>query len=111
MAYSVPPTFEPLASSNPVPANTDAMTTLGQRYTNTAAEIETQANNLKQLTSSTSDQWTGKAATVFASKAGDLSSRILQAQERYSTAGQALTAAAGPMPTRQARRPPPGALH
>lgn len=103
MAYSVPSTFEPLASSNPVPADTDAMTTLGQRYTNTAAEIETQANNLKQLTSATSDQWKGQAATVFSSKAGDLSSRILQAQERYSTAGQALSAAASPMYDAQQR--------
>jgi hypothetical protein len=34
-----PPDFEPLASSDPVPGNTDEIVALGRRYTDTAAEI------------------------------------------------------------------------
>ncbi|MGH3165271.1 MAG: WXG100 family type VII secretion target [Trebonia sp.] len=97
MAYSKPSSFEPLASSDPVPADTDAMTSLGKQYTNTAAMIEQQASDLKQLSSSASDAWKSKAGSVFVSKASGLSTRITQAEQRYSTAGSALTAAAGPM--------------
>lgn len=97
MAYSKPSTFEPLASSDPVPADTDAMTSLGKQYTGTAAAIEHQANYLRRLSSSASDAWKSKAGTVFVSKASSLADRITQAKQRYETAGHALTAAAGPM--------------
>jgi uncharacterized protein YukE len=97
MANSVPSSFEPLASSNPVPADTDAMSTLGQQYTSTAAQIAQQASNLQQLSNNSSDAWKSKAGTVFTSKASDLATRITQAEKRYTTAGQALTGAAEPM--------------
>jgi uncharacterized protein YukE len=97
MALSTPASFEPLSSSNPVPADTDAMTSLGQQYTSTAAMIEQQANDLQQLSNSSADAWKSKAGSVFTSKASSLSSRITQAEQRYKTAGAALTAAAGPM--------------
>jgi hypothetical protein len=97
MANPVPSSFEPLASSNPVPADTDAMSTLGAQYTSTAAEIAQQASNLQQLSNNSSDAWKSKAGTVFTSKASDLATRITQAQQRYTTAGQALSAAAEPM--------------
>ncbi|MGH3245742.1 MAG: hypothetical protein ACRDOI_05935 [Trebonia sp.] len=97
MANPVPSSFEPLASSNPVPADTDAMTSLGQQYTATATEIAKQASTLQQLSSNSSDSWKSKAGSVFVSKASDLSTRITQAEQRYTTAGQALTAAADPM--------------
>jgi uncharacterized protein YukE len=97
MANPVPSSFEPLASSNPVPADTDAMTSLGQQYTATANQIAQQASTLQQLSTNSSDSWKSKAGTVFVSKASDLATRITQAEQRYTTAGQALTAAAEPM--------------
>jgi uncharacterized protein YukE len=97
MTYSVPSSFAPLASSNPVPADTDAMTSLGQQYTQTAALIAQQASDLQQLSSDSGGFWQSKAGTKFASKASGLASRVSQAQDRYSTAGTALTNAAGPM--------------
>lgn len=92
-----PPDFEPLAPSDPVPADTDEITLLGRRYTDTAAEIQTQAANLKKLAANSIDGWKGQAATSFQSHAGDLSARISQAHTRYAAAGQALTGCAGPM--------------
>lgn len=97
MAYPKPSAFEPLSSSDPVPADTEAMTSLGKQYTKTAAMIEQQASDLRKLSSSASDGWKSKAGTVFVSKASSLAARITQAEQRYATAGKALTAAAGPM--------------
>ncbi|HEV3381419.1 MAG TPA: hypothetical protein VG142_10615 [Trebonia sp.] len=97
MTYSVPTSFEPLASSNPVPADTDSLTSLGQQYTATANLIQTQATDLQNLTNNASDSWKSQAGTVFVSKASSLASRITQAYQRYETAGTALTAAAEPM--------------
>lgn len=97
MAYPKPSTFEPLSSSDPVPADTEAMTSLGKQYTKTAAMIEQQASDLRKLSSSASDGWKSKAGSVFVSKASSLATRITQAEQRYATAGKALTAAAGPM--------------
>ena len=97
MTNTMPASFEPLASSNPVPADTDALTSLGQQYTATANEIEQQANTLQQLSNNSSDSWKSKAGSVFVSKASSLATRITQAQQRYTTAGAALTAAAEPM--------------
>jgi uncharacterized protein YukE len=96
-----PPDFEPLASSDPVPADIDETAALGRRYTDTAAEIETQAAKLKALASNTIDGWTGQAAKVFQSHAADLSTRISQAQERYSVAGHALTKCSASMQAAQ----------
>jgi uncharacterized protein YukE len=96
-----PPDFEPLAGSDPVPADTDEIASLGRRYTDTAAEIETQAANLRKLASNTIGDWTGQAAKVFQSHAADLATRISKAQERYAVAGQALTQCAGPMQAAQ----------
>lgn len=98
-----PPDFEPLAFNDPVPGDTDAVATLGRRYTDTAAEIARQAANLHKLGSATPEGWKGKAGSVFASHATDLASRISQAQARYGTTGNALTAAAGPMYEAQQR--------
>jgi len=92
-----PPDFEPLASSDPVPGNTDEIAALGRRYTDTAAEIKAQAANLNKLAAGTIQGWTGQAAKVFQSHASDLAGRITKAQERYATAGQALSQCAGPM--------------
>jgi hypothetical protein len=97
MTYSVPTSFEPLASYNPVPADTDAMTSLGQQYTTTANLIQSQAETLQNLSNNSSDSWKSQAGTVFVSKASSLATRITQAQQRYVTAGQALTKAAEPM--------------
>jgi hypothetical protein len=97
MANPVPSTFAPLASSNPVPADTEAMTNLGQQYTTTANTIAQQASNLQQLSNDSSDAWVSKAGSKFTSKASDLATRITQAEQRYTTAGAALTAAAEPM--------------
>jgi uncharacterized protein YukE len=96
-----PPDFEPLAGSDPVPADTDAIAALGRRYTDTAAEIKAQAANLRKLASNTIEGWTGQAAKVFQSHGADLATRISKAQERYSVAGQALTQCAGPMQAAQ----------
>jgi uncharacterized protein YukE len=96
-----PPDFEPLASSDPVPGDTDEIAALGRRYTDTAAEIQAQAANLERLASGTIQGWTGRAAQVFQSRASDLATRIAKAQERYATAGQALSQCAGPMYTYQ----------
>ena len=96
-----PPDFEPLASSDPVPGNTDEIGALGRRYTDTAAEIQAQAANLKKLAAGTIQGWTGQAAKVFQSHATDLAGRITKAQQRYATAGQALSQCAGPMYTAQ----------
>jgi uncharacterized protein YukE len=92
-----PPDFEPLAGGDPVPADTDEIAALGKRYTDTAAEIESQAKNLRLLASSSSDGWKGKAGQAFQSHAADLATRISKAQERYSVAGQALRLCAQPM--------------
>jgi uncharacterized protein YukE len=92
-----PPDFEPLASSDPVPGDTDEIAALGRRYTDTAAEIQAQAANLDRLASGTIAGWTGQAAQVFQSRASDLATRIAKAQERYATAGQALSRCADPM--------------
>jgi hypothetical protein len=97
MAIPAPASFEPLASSNPVPADTDAMSTLGTQYTATAQQIADQATTLKNLSDNSSDTWKSQAGTVFVSKASDLATRITQAQQRYTTAGHALTNAVGPM--------------
>jgi uncharacterized protein YukE len=97
MTYSVPTSFEPLASSNPVPADTDALTSLGQQYTATAQLIQSQAQTLTNLSNNSSDSWKSQAGTVFVSKASSLATRITQAQQRYATAGTALTNAAEPM--------------
>lgn len=96
-----PPDFEPLASSDPVPGNTDEIAALGRRYSDTAAEIQKQAANLKKLAAGTIEGWTGQAAKVFQSKASDLAGRIAKAQQRYDTAGKALSGCAGPMYTAQ----------
>lgn len=98
-----PPDFEPLASSDPVPGNTDEIATLGRRYTDTADEIAAQARNLRKLASGTIGNWTGKAATVFQSHAADLATRITQAQGRYAAAGRALQGCATPMSEAQQR--------
>ena len=98
---SRPPDFEPLAGSDPVPADTDEIAALGRRYTDTAAEIAAQAAKLTKLASNTIDGWTGQAAKVFQSHAADLATRISQAQERYGVAGQALTNCAGSMQAAQ----------
>ena len=42
-----PPDFEPLASSDPVPADIDETAALGRRYTDTAAEIEEHTSELQ----------------------------------------------------------------
>jgi uncharacterized protein YukE len=97
MAYPTPPSFEPLASTNPVPADTEAMTSLGQQYTKTVNMIKQQVADLQKLTSSTSASWQSKAGSVFVSKASGLASRIEQAEQRYETAATALKSAAGPM--------------
>jgi uncharacterized protein YukE len=96
-----PPDFEPLASSDPVPGNTDEIAALGRRYTDTAAEIQAQAANLRKLAAGTIQGWIGQAAEVFQSHATDLAGRIAKAQERYATAGGALSQCAGPMYTAQ----------
>jgi uncharacterized protein YukE len=98
-----PPDFEPLASSNPVPGNTDEIAALGKRYTDTAAEIAREAGNLRKLATQAPDGWKGQSGTVFASHATDLAARISQAQGRYATAGSALTACANPMYEAQQR--------
>jgi WXG100 family type VII secretion target len=92
-----PPDFEPLSGTDPVPADTDEIDALGQRYTDTAAEIEAQARNLRRLAASTTGGWTGKAGQAFQSRAADLATRISRAQERYAVAGQALSNCAQPM--------------
>lgn len=92
-----PPDFEPLASSDPVPGNPDEIAALGRRYTDMAAEIQAQAANLRKLAAGTIEGWVGQAARVFQSHAADLATRISRAQQRYATAGQALTRCAGPM--------------
>jgi uncharacterized protein YukE len=92
-----PPDFEPLAGTDPVPADTDEIAALGRRYTDTAAEIETQARNLRRLASNTTGGWVGKAGQAFQSRAADLATRISKAQERYAVAGQALSTCAQPM--------------
>jgi uncharacterized protein YukE len=96
-----PPDFEPLAGTDPVPADTDEIAALGRRYTDTAAEIQAQAARLRKLASNTIDGWTGQAAKVFQSHAADLATRISKAQERYSVAGQALTKCAVSMQAAQ----------
>lgn len=98
-----PPDFEPLASSDPVPGNTDEITALGKRYTDTAAEIEREAASLRKLATQAPDGWKGQAGTVFASHASALADRISKAQARYATAGSALTACANPMYDAQQR--------
>lgn len=94
---SKPPDFEPLASSNPVPGDTDEIAGLGRRYTDTAAEIMAQAANLRKLASGTIEGWQGQAAKVFQSHASDLATRISKAHDRYAAAGSALTACAPKM--------------
>jgi uncharacterized protein YukE len=98
-----PPDFEPLASSDPVPGDTSEIAALGKRYTDTAAEIETQAANLRKLAAASPQGWKGQAGTVFASKASGLADRISKAHARYATAGGALTACAEPMEEAQQR--------
>ncbi len=98
-----PPDFEPLASSDPVPGDPDQIAALGKRYADTAAEIATQAANLRKLATAAPGGWVGQAGDVFHSKASDLSGRISKAHDRYATTGQALTAAAGPMADAQQR--------
>jgi uncharacterized protein YukE len=92
-----PPDFEPLAGSDPVPGNTDEISALGKRYTDTATEIAQEAASLQKLASQAPDGWKGQAGTVFASKASDLATRIVAAKERYADTGGALTACANPM--------------
>jgi uncharacterized protein YukE len=92
-----PPDFEPLAGTDPVPADTDEIAALGKRYTDTAAEIESQARNLRRLAANTTGGWVGKAGQAFQSRAADLATRISPAQERYAVAGQALSSCAQPM--------------
>jgi uncharacterized protein YukE len=96
-----PSSFEPLASSDPVPGNTDEIAALGKRYTDTAAEIAAQAANLRKLATGTIDSWKGQAAQVFQSHAADLATRIAAAHDRYATAGSALTTCAPKMYTAQ----------
>lgn len=98
-----PPDFEPLASADPVSGDVAEIAALGKRYTDTAAEIAQQASNLRKLAASAPDGWKGQAGPVFASKATDLAGRITAAEQRYSTAGKALTDAAGPMGDAQQR--------
>ncbi len=98
-----PPDFEPLASNDPVPGDTGEIAALGKRYTDTAAEIARQAASLRKLAGGTSEGWKGKAGSVFAAHATDLAGRISQAQDRYGTTGNALTAAAAPMQEAQQR--------
>lgn len=92
-----PPDFEPLASTDPVPGNTDEIANLGRRYTDTAWEIQKQAANLRKLSAGTIQGWTGQAAQAFQSHAANLATRISQAHDRYATAGSALSMYAGPM--------------
>lgn len=103
MAHPKPTSFEPLASSNPVPADTEAMTSLGQQYAKTASMIRQQVADLKKLTSNSSGSWQSNAGSVFVSKASDLAGRIEQAEQRYETAASALKSAAGPMHDAQQR--------
>jgi uncharacterized protein YukE len=103
VSVAKPPSFEPLAGTDPVPGNTDEIAALGRRYTDTAAEIERQAANLKRLATGTQDAWVGGAGDVFRSSASDLSTRITKAHARYATAGSALTTCAPKMADAQQR--------
>jgi hypothetical protein len=98
-----PPDFEPLSSSDPVPADTGEIAQLGKRYTDTAAEIVRQAGNLRRLASGTPEGWKSQAGAVFASHASSLATRISEAHARYATAGQALTTSVEPMYDAQQR--------
>lgn len=91
MSVPRPATFEPLASSDPVPGDSYETAALGRRLTDTAAEILSQAANLRKLASHSSEFWTGKAAKKFSSSASDLADRIEKAHQRYATTGDALT--------------------
>lgn len=97
MAHPKPTSFEPLASSDPVPADTEAMTSLGQQYAKTVSMIKQQVSDLRKLTSNTSASWKSHAGSQFVSKASNLAGRIEKAEQRYETAATALKSAAGPM--------------
>jgi uncharacterized protein YukE len=92
-----------LASGNPVPGDPDEITTLGRRYSDTAAEIARQAANLRKLATAAPGGWKGQAGTVFHSHAADLATRISRAQDRYAATGKALQDCAGPMHDAQQR--------
>ena len=91
MSVPKPASFEPLASSDPVPGDSYEVAALGRRLTDTADEISTQAANLRRLASKSTEFWTGKAASKFHDSAGDLADRIEKAHQRYATAGSALS--------------------
>lgn len=86
-----PPDFEPLAGSDPVPGDPDQVAVIARRYRDTAAEIATQAANLRTLAQQAAGGWQGKAGRVFREHASDLAGRITKAQGRYAAAGDALT--------------------
>jgi uncharacterized protein YukE len=87
---SRPVDWAPLRSSDPTPGDPEGIGALARRYQDTAQSIADQAARLRRLSSGTSGQWTGKAAEVFRSHAGDLADRITKAQGRYEAAGNAL---------------------
>ena len=90
MSVSPPASFEPFDGRNGVPGDASDVTALARRYANTAAEIESQAANLRRLTSQARGGWKGRAGEKFADAAGDLADRIGRAEQRYEAAARAL---------------------
>ncbi|MCA0146559.1 hypothetical protein [Blastococcus sp. LR1] len=86
-----PASFEPLDHRNSVPGDPDELATLARRYADTAAEIEAQAANLAELTSTSQEAWKSEAGDNFVEVAGDLAGRIGRARARYEAAAQALS--------------------
>ncbi|WP_147251557.1 hypothetical protein [Blastococcus sp. TBT05-19] len=86
-----PASFEPLDHRNGVPGDPEELAILARRYADTAAEIEAQAANLAELTSTSQEAWKSDAGDNFVEVAGDLAGRIGRARARYEAAAQALS--------------------
>lgn len=83
--------YEPLSSGDPVAGDSVAVAALAKRYADTAAEIQSQADNLRKLAGQSTSGWRSDAGNVFHDKANDLADRIAKAKHRYEVAGSSLT--------------------
>lgn len=76
-----------------VPGEPYEVALLGRQLRDTAALIETQAGNLRNLVDG--NGWDSDAGHAFQEKAGEAADKLAKAHERYATAAEALGASIG----------------
>lgn len=98
---SRPVDWSPLADSDPVPGDPDAVAELAGRYRRTAANIRQAAAALKRIASA--EGWDSAAGEKFRERAIDVADTVLKAEGRYQAAGDALAGYAPALRSAQRR--------